>query len=129
MKFNTKGNSQWILGNNVLEVVEKFNYLGMEINKDGIGGNGQRKTNEAKARKMAGMIMSGGSREVNKYEHGRCLWKGMAVPHCLYGSEITKYGIKDIKKLETIQNSMGRWCLGAPKSTATEAVRGDMGWS
>ena len=78
---------------------------------------------------MMGMIISAGSREINKYEHGRCLWKGMAVPHCLYGTEITNYRGEDLRRLEVIQNSVGRWCLGAPKSTATEALRGEMGWS
>ena len=53
----------------------------------------------------------------------------MAVPHCLYGTEITEYRVEDINKLEIIQNTMGRWCLGAPRSTATEAIRGEMGWS
>ena len=36
------------------------------------------------------MILNGGSRVINKYEVGRNLWKGMAVPHCLYGAEVTK---------------------------------------
>ena len=36
----------------------------MEISKEGIGGSGQRKINEGKARKMLGMIMSAGSREI-----------------------------------------------------------------
>ena len=129
MEFNTAEAGQWVLGDNVLEVVERLSYLGIKISKEGIGDSEQRKCNESKARKMMGMIVSAGSREVNKYEHGRCLWKGMAVPHCLYGSEITNYRAEDIRKLEVIQSSMGRWCLGAPKSTAIEALRGEMGWN
>ena len=129
VEFNTTEAGQWVLGNNVLEVVENYTYLGMEISKEGIGGSTQRKINESKARKIMGMIICAGSREINKYEHGRCLWKGMAVPHCLYGTEITNYRGEDLRRLEVIQNSVGRWCLGAPKSTATEALRGEMGWS
>ena len=34
-----------------------------------------------------------------------------------------------MRKLEVLQNSMGRWCLGAQKCTATEVIRGEMGWS
>lgn len=30
---------------------------------------------------MTGMIMNAGSRIVNKYEVGRSLWKGTAVPY------------------------------------------------
>lgn len=128
MEYNTPEAGQWALGNNILVVVEKYNYLGIEICKEGIRGSGQRKINESKARKMLGMICAG-SREINKYEHGRCLWNGMAVPHCLRGSKITNYRIEDVRKMEVIQNSMGRWCLAAPRSTATEALWGEMGWS
>ena len=129
MEFNTSGKGQWVLGNAVLEVVQRYCYLGMEISKEGIGGDLQRKANEGKARKMMGMIINGGSREINKYEYGRCLWKGMGVPKFMYGTELTNYRIQDVRKLDTIQNSIGRWCLGAPKCTAIEAIRGEMGWS
>ena len=78
---------------------------------------------------MTGMIINAGGRSVNKYEVGRSLWKGMAVPYCLYGSEITYYREGDIAKLERTQNIVGRWGLGAPRCTAVEAIRGEMGWS
>ena len=60
---------------------------------------------------------------------GKSLWKGVAVPYCLYGSEVTNYREADIQRLEKVQNTVGRWGLGAPRSTAVEAIRGDMGWS
>ena len=78
---------------------------------------------------MTGMILNAGNRSVNKYEVGRSLWKGMAVPYCLYGSEITYYREGDVAKLERAQNIIGRWGLGAPRCTAVEAIRGEMGWS
>ena len=53
----------------------------------------------------------------------------MAVPYCLYGSEITYYREGDLDKLERTQNIVGRWSLGVPRSTAVEAIRGEMGWS
>ena len=53
----------------------------------------------------------------------------MAVPQCLYGAEVTNYRVQDIRKMEVMQNTMGRWCLGAPRSTAIEALREEMGWS
>ena len=129
MSLNTPDTGQWVLGDNVLEVVDRHSYLGIEISQEGIGSSDQRKINETKARQMTGRIMSAGSREINKYDHGRILWKSMAVPHCLYGTEITNYRVENMRKLEMIQNSMGRWCLGASKCTATEAIRGEMGWS
>lgn len=129
MEFNTEERNQWVLGNTVLEIVDKYIYLGLEVNKEGIGEEKQRKINEGKARKMAGIIMNSGSRSINKFDVGKSLWKGVAVPYCLYGSEITKYREADITKLEIVQNTIGRWGLGAPRSTAVEALRGDMGWS
>lgn len=129
MEFNSMEESQWVLGNNILEIVDKFTYLGMEVSREGIGGERQRKINEGKARRMAGMILNGGSRQINKFEVGRSLWKGVAVPYCLYGTEVTNYTEGDMMKLEKVQNIVGRWGLGAPKCTATEAIRGDMGWS
>ena len=74
-------------------------------------------------------MINGGMRSINKYNLGRCLWKGMAVPYCLYGSEITHYTEGDLMKLEKIQNTIGRWSLGAPRCIAVEAIRGEMGWS
>lgn len=65
-------------------MVEKFTYLGLEIRKEGVGGEKQRKVSEGKAAKMAGMIINAGNRAVNKYEVSRSLWKGMAVPYYLY---------------------------------------------
>ncbi len=38
MEFNSDNSNQWVLGNNVLEVVDKYIYLGLEVNKEGIGG-------------------------------------------------------------------------------------------
>ena len=129
MEVNSKEEGQWVLGNNILEVVDKYNYLGLEIYQDGVGGEKQRKISEEKARKMTGMIINSGLRSVNRYEVGRSLWKAMAVPYCLYGSEITQYREGDISQLEKIQNIIGRWSLGVPASTAVEAIRGEMGWS
>lgn len=77
---------------------------------------------------MSGMIINAGNRSINKYEVGRSLWKGMAVPYCLYGLEITEYR-GDIMQSEKIQNIVGRWGLGAPRSTRVKATTGEMRWS
>ena len=115
------------VGDYVLEVVEKYTYLGMQVSGEGIGGERQRAINEGKARRAAGMIQNGGSRIINKYEVGRSLWKGMGVPHCLYGAELTRFTENDIKTFDKIQDMTGRWALGALRSTGLEAIRGEMG--
>ena len=123
MEINSKEEGQWILGNHILEVVNTFTYLGLEISQDLGGGEKQRKTSEEKARKMTGIMINSGLRSVNRYEVGRSLWKAMAVPYCLYGSEITHSREGDIAQLEKTQNIVGRWSLGVPNSTAVVAIR------
>lgn len=73
------------------------------------------------------MILNGECSVINKYEVGRSLWKGMAVPHCLCGAEIIRFTEKDIQELEKVQYMTGRWALGANRYTGVEAARGDMG--
>ncbi len=51
----------------------------------------------------------------------------MAVAHCLYGAEIVDFRVEDIRKLDVIQNSMGRWYLGVPWNITTETLRGEIG--
>ena len=65
----------------------------------------------------------------NKYEVTRGLWKGWAVPAIMYGAEIIDMGQNEIKGLDIVQNKMARVALGANKYAATEALRGEMGWS
>ncbi len=38
IEYNTKEEGQWVLGNNVLEIVENYTYLGIVVSKKGIGG-------------------------------------------------------------------------------------------
>ena len=37
MEINSKKEGQWVLGNNILEVVNNYNYLDLEICQDGVG--------------------------------------------------------------------------------------------
>ena len=87
IEFNSEAEGPSILRNSVLEVVDRYTYLGQEVSREGIVSEKQMKMNEGKAK--TGMIMNVKSRTVNKYEVSRSLWKGMAVSYCLYESEIT----------------------------------------
>ena len=68
MQLNDNRNNQWVLGDYVLEVVEKYTYLGMQVSGEGIGGDRQRAINEGKARRAAGMRKNEECRLINKYE-------------------------------------------------------------
>ena len=49
MEFNSQEEGQWVLGNSILEVVDRYTYLGLEVSKEGIGGERQMRINEGKA--------------------------------------------------------------------------------
>ncbi|KAF2344635.1 hypothetical protein FHG87_024609, partial [Trinorchestia longiramus] len=47
----------------------------------------------------------------------------------MFGMNVMAWNGADLEKLEVLQNRVGRLALGAPKWTAAEALRGDLGWS
>lgn len=53
----------------------------------------------------------------------------MAIPHCLYATDITNNRKEYIRKLEVLENNMRSWCLSAPSITNSEALRGEREWS
>ena len=60
--------------------------------------------------------------------------EGLVVPTVMYGLEIMEVGGKEKKRrkkrgLEIVQNRAARRGLGANRHVATEALRGEMGWS
>ena len=52
VEFHSQEDRQWVIGNNVLEVVDRYTYLGLEVSKEGVGGERQLKINEGKVRRM-----------------------------------------------------------------------------
>ena len=73
MKFNKEKN-QWVLGKKILEVVDSYTYLVLEVDKEGKGGENQKRINEGKAKRMIGMIINRGIKTINNFEVGRSLW-------------------------------------------------------
>ncbi|KAF2357797.1 Immunoglobulin-like domain [Trinorchestia longiramus] len=47
----------------------------------------------------------------------------------MFGMNVMAWNGGDLEKLEVLQNRVERLALGAPKWTAVEAIRGDLGWS
>ncbi|KAF2365033.1 HAT C-terminal dimerization domain [Trinorchestia longiramus] len=47
----------------------------------------------------------------------------------MFGMNVMAWNGGDLEKFEVLQNRVGRVALGAPKWTAAEALRGDLGWS
>ena len=57
----------------------------------------------------------------------REVWKGVAVPSIMYGMDVIAWNENEIDKLEVGQCRVARLALSAPRYTAVEALRGDMG--
>ena len=69
-----------MLGDNVLEVVKEYKYLGMTIcDRMDIFGKHKREK-ELGMMRMVGMLKSVVSKNANSYKMVRELWKGVAVP-------------------------------------------------
>ena len=122
------GNEEkYTLSGKEMEKVAEFKYLGVIIDREGIEKEKNRIRN--KAERMYGMISGKTNCRVNKYEIMRGLWKGIAVPTIMYGTEVIGLGKKQVKGLEIVQNKAARRGLGANRHAGIEALRGDMGWS
>ena len=65
----------------------------------------------------------------SKYDVLREVWKSVAVPSIMYGMDVIAWNENEIDRLEVGQNRVARMALKAPRYTAVEALRGDMGWS
>ena len=82
-----------------------------------------------KAQRWYVQISSAMKLRASKYEIVRELWKVVAVPGIMYAMNVLPWTAEEIKKLDVVQNKVGRVGLGANRYTAVEAIRGDMGWS
>ena len=126
-KMDTNEKEKGNLLGEPLGVVDEIKYLGLKVDKTGLGK--EKNTIRKKAEKMYGIINGKVNCRANKYEVMRGLWKGIAVPTIMYGTELTDLGKKEEKGIEIVQNRAARRGLGANKHVATEALKGEMGWS
>lgn len=140
MKFSTKkckvliingdGKEELFLGDEKLEIVEEVKYLGIQIDiKDGKVMEGHKRNISLESKKLCHIIKNAAAQRCDKYMVGRELWKGFAVPKLMYCAETLGYKSSEWDKIEKAQNDLARYILGAPVYTATEALRGEMGWS
>ena len=66
---------------------------------------------------------------VMEVERGRAIWELMGLPAVCYGDEVRWAGSKVMQgKLEATQVQVGRKLLGASRTVASCAVRGELGW-
>ena len=117
----------WMLGGNEIVRTNEYKYLGMCV--DQVGCQRTKAANLSKANLWLGILGSAAKVRASKYEVLREVWKSVAVPSIMYGLDVIAYSDGELDKLELVQNRVARLALGAPRWTAVEALRGDMGWS
>ena len=120
-------NAVWRLGENELKQAQEYKYLGMWMSP-----NGCEKTKNEKislVNQWVGRLGSAARMRASKYDVLREVWKSVAVPSIMYGMDVIAWNESEIDKLEVGQSRVARMALNAPRYTAVEALRGDMGWS
>ena len=125
----SSGGSSWRINGQEMEEVKVFKYLGLWFDR-GMRGNVQVEKMAEKAEEWAGK-MEWMSRKDGKIEveRGRLVWELLARPGLEHAAEVWWPGGKTVnRKLEAVQERIGRRLLGASRTVAGAAVRGDLGW-
>ena len=112
-----------------IKVSEKIKYLGITINDSKTCFKIQKEETLKKARKLANQTYSIIHKSCNKQLIGKTYWKCIALPSILYGSNIIQMSDKEIDQLQTLENSVYRQILGAPKYASNCTLRGEIGSS
>ncbi|KAF2346770.1 hypothetical protein FHG87_022474 [Trinorchestia longiramus] len=108
-------------------ITKKYKCLGCMLSEDRCARAKGEKV--VKAMQWWGRLSSVVKYRANKYECVRGIWKYVAVSSILFCMNVMAWNGGDLEKLEVLQNRVGRVALSAPKWTAAEALRGDLGWS
>ena len=122
-----EADTTWQLGGKELQQTQEYKYLGVWMSVDGYGRAKSEKLSVAN--QWVGRLGSAARMRACKYEVLREVWKSVAVPSIMYGMDVMVWNESEIDKLEVAQNRVARMALNAPRYTAVEALRGDMGWS
>ena len=123
------GGEKWRIGDEEMEEVDSFKYLGVWFDQR-MRGNVQLEKMVEQAEEWAGKIewMARVDGELEA-ERGRLLWDLVARPGLEHAAEVWWPGGKTAgKRLEAVQDRLGRRLLGASRTVAGEAIRGEMGW-
>ena len=129
MVVGANSEESWSISGEKMEAVTAFKYLGVWLDQK-MRGNVQMERMREKAEEWAGrtewMSRVNGQIEV---ERGRLVWELLARPSLEHAASVWWTGGKVAsKRLEAVQDRVGRRLLGASRSVAGVAVRGDLGW-
>ena len=125
MVVGEKKKEQFIEG---IEVKDSIKYLGVWMDKNGSLTKTVRERVE-KCKRMRGFINYMVSGRKRKMELGRIIWKGVVIPAVVFGLAATGGDKVKMEELEREQRKFGRGMLEVPRSTPSEFIDMEMGWS
>ena len=112
-----------------IKVTDRIKYLGITVCDKKDCFKVQKEEMLQKAQKLANMTYPVIAKSCNKLLIGKTYWKSIALPSILYGTNVMQLTDTEIGKLQTIENSVYRQILGAPKYATNATLRGEIGAS
>ena len=109
-----------------IQVKESIKYLGVEIEGKRNMFMKQKSNMIKKAEKLSNMTYSIIAKSCHKIMIGKTYWKNVALPAILYGTAVINITETEVKRLQQIENGVGRKILGAPKYAAVTTLRGEI---
>ena len=120
---------KWWLGNKEMEETEEFKYLGVWIDAILKGSRHMEKRTERAVEANQRVGWMGRVNGVMETERGAAIWESMGLPAVNFGVEISWKGTKaQQKKLDAVQEQVGRKLLEASRTVASCTVIRELGW-
>ncbi|XP_071963907.1 uncharacterized protein [Antedon mediterranea] len=127
---NLNSEKLWKLGDTFISEVETYKYLGVYISRN-LKDNFHINQVIKKGNRIIAYIKSIIDR-LNNFDrvvYGDILWRSIGLPTINYACAVcVNTNTKDIQRIESLQLQMARTILKASRSTAKEALYGDLGW-
>ena len=115
----------FMLGRDQVKIVKSYKYLGVEIGER-YGWDEAITRLVTKAMRRVTIVSAIGIRKGLSAKAAVKMWKAVVRPVVEYAGEI--WGSREWPKTERVQLEMGRKILGVSKFTASDVIRGDLGW-
>ncbi len=120
---------RWWLGSKEVEETEEYKYLGVWMDAKLKGKTHMEKRIERAEEAKQRVGWMGRVNGVMETERGAVIWETMGLPTVNFATEVSWKGTKSQqKKMDAVQEQVGRKILGANRSVASCAVMGELGW-
>ncbi len=120
---------RWWLGDKEVEETEEYKYLGVWLDSKLKRNTHMEKRIERAEEAKQRVGWMGRVNGVMETERGAVIWETMGLPAVNFATEVSWKGTKSQrKKLDAVQEQVGRKILGASRSVASCTVMGELGW-